>query len=216
MTKPIKWTTEVIKEGVARYLKEEGRLPTSRDFDLMPYLPSARQIQRMYGGLPTLRTLIGLEDIDYTKGDLRRAIASKGYTDGLDAEERLEAILIEKFGEPYVHTQKRYGLHLKNRYDFFVYCKEECFAVDVFTTGRPEYISINIRHKINKYKSIGPFTIYFVVAGEHTEINIDKAIKSLKILETLPNVAVRSEQAFLQEIAKREALELPISFKSSI
>lgn len=215
MSKPIKWTTALIKQGIEQFLKENGRLPIAKDFDLNANLPSARQIQRNYGGLPALRSLIGLEQLDYTKGDLRREIASKGYADGLSAEEKLEVILINKFGEPYVHTQKRYGLHLKNRYDFFVYHQNGCFAVDVFATGRPEYIATNIRHKINKYKSIGPFPIYFVVAGNYTTSDIEKAAQSIVQLKTMPNVKIVSEEKFLSIILQQGRLTLPDHFKSS-
>lgn len=210
-----RWTVEVIKEGIEKFQKETGHLPTARDFDAVEYLPSARQIQRLHGGLPALRLTLGIDQLDYTKGDLRRAIAKKGYSDGLSAEERLEVLLVKKFGEPYVHTQKRYGMHLKNRYDFFVYCKNECFAVDVFMTGRPEYIATNIRHKISKYKELGPFKIYFVAAGEFNEDDITRAIKSLPILNNLQNIVIASEEQFLREVAEREPLEIPSYFQSS-
>ena len=60
MTKKSIWTVERITEGINRFINEERREPTARDFDLSPYLPSARQIQRAYGGLPAFRKLINL------------------------------------------------------------------------------------------------------------------------------------------------------------
>lgn len=215
MTRQSIWTQEVIKKGIERFILENSRPPTARDFDNCQYLPSARQIQRTYGGLPALRSLLGLEQLDFTKGDLRREIALKGYNDGLTAEENLELLLVAHFGEPYVHTQKRYGVHTKNRYDFFVYCRGECFAVDVFTTGRAEYIGTNIRHKIAKYQELGTFAIYFVAAGTYDDLSIQKAIKSLPSLISSPNIKVVSEEQFLKEMYRKEPLRIPDHFTSS-
>lgn len=68
----VRWTLEVIREGINRYKEENGRLPTAWDFDRCDYLPSARQIQRSLGGLEKLRTDLGLDELNYTKGSLRQ------------------------------------------------------------------------------------------------------------------------------------------------
>ena len=51
------WTTERIKDGFERFRKENGRLPIASEIDSLEYLPSARQIQRKFGGLEKLREL---------------------------------------------------------------------------------------------------------------------------------------------------------------
>lgn len=132
----IKWTLEKIQSGIDRFRQENEILPTAYDFDRTPYLPSARQIQRAYGGLEALRTLLGYDELNYTKGLLRRTRSIAGYTDGTSAEDALELILINHFKEPYVHTQKRYFKDHRNRYDFFIYYKDGYLGVDIFTTSR--------------------------------------------------------------------------------
>ena len=216
MTKKSIWTVERITEGINRFINEERREPTARDFDLSPYLPSARQIQRAYGGVPAFRKLINLENTDYTRGALRKSIATKGYSDGLAAEEALEVLLTRRYGEPYVHTQKRYGEHKKNRYDFFIYHKDGYFAVDIFTTNRPAYIATNVRHKIAKYKELpSSLTVYFVVNGNYTDDDIALAARALPTLKLYPNMHILTVQGLLEAIDHLEPLAIPPGFRSS-
>ncbi|MEO5499019.1 MAG: hypothetical protein ABIR46_00800, partial [Candidatus Saccharimonadales bacterium] len=163
-----RWNLEVIKQGIDAYREEFGYFPTAFDFDKCSYLPSARQVQRSFGGLESLRTQLGYKELNYTKGALRRSRSIAGFTNGTLAEDELEKLLIEFFGEPYVHTQKRYYKDHKNRYDFFIYYQEGYLGVDIFTTSRIEYIGPNLRHKITKYRNVPQSTpIIFVVASEN-------------------------------------------------
>ena len=146
------WDPVKIKSGIDEFIAKHGVMPTSSDFINSNHLPSARQIQRTYGGLSNLRKQLGYKEHDFTKGKLRKEIAREGNMRGLTAEDAFEPILISKFGEPFVHVQKRYYKGSKNRYDFFVYAKNHTFGVDVFTTKRLEYVTNNVRHKISRYK----------------------------------------------------------------
>lgn len=133
------WTIDVIKEGIEHFYQEHNRYPTAIDFDAVPYLPSARQIQRKFGGMENLRTTLGYKELNYTKGDLRRTAYDNFSTRSLSAEDRLEVALIDHFGELYVHTQKRYYRLMKNRWDFFVYYKEG--LVLIFLVRRAHHTS---------------------------------------------------------------------------
>ena len=53
------WTTEKIKEGFDRFIKENGRLPKSIEIDELEYLPSRKLIERNFGGLEKLRGELG-------------------------------------------------------------------------------------------------------------------------------------------------------------
>ncbi len=114
----IKWTESIIRAGVERFIIEEGRPPTAVDFDGTPYLPSSRQVQRAFGGLAALRQQLGYVDLDFTKGQLRGEIAVRAGKRGMAAENVLEPILVAKFGEAYVHTQKH---RLLARFPFISY-----------------------------------------------------------------------------------------------
>jgi hypothetical protein len=214
----VKWTLEKIKEGVDRYLLENDRLPTAWDYDKCPYLPSARQVQRAFGGLEALRGKLGYKELNYTKGTLRKVISKEGSVRGLEAEDYLEPILIKHFGEPYVHTQKRYYKKLKNRYDFFVYHLDGRFGIDVFTTQRHEYIGPNIRHKLKKYKEVpNDIPLYFVVVSDALTVGqIEKGTATARELSLYDNIKVVHLTSFLEQLPTFKALDLPRGFKSAI
>lgn len=210
------WTLETIKHGIDRFTIEYHHPPTAHDFDICPYLPSARQMQRAYGGLESLRLQLGYEELNYTKGALRRSRSLSGHIDGIHAEDLLEARLIQKFGELYVHTQKRYYIDHKNRYDFFVYYYGGYFAVDIFTTSRPSYIGTNIRHKIPKYINVPSTTpIFFVVAGNTvTARDVKERTDTIRGLHALTNVTVILLTDFEKYIETLKPLEYPTGFRS--
>jgi hypothetical protein len=209
-----RWTAEAIKDGIDKFVAANGRMPTARDFDEFTDLPSARQVQRAFGGLVKLRERLGYEEIDFTKGELRKAIAISANKRGITAEDYFEPVLIEKFGEPYVHVQKRYYKGSKNRYDFLVYAKDRVFGIDIFTTDRAIYIEKNIRHKISRYKNApAALDIYFVLVGEEfNAADVDKARQSVRELARYPNMHAIHEAEFLLLIESFGALDMPPGF----
>ena len=196
------WTIDSIEQGIMRYQQETGHYPNATDFDECPYLPSARQIQRKFGGMEKLGERLGIAEINYTKGNLRRAIYDNFSERSLDAEDKLEMALIAYFGEPYVHTQKRYYRLMKNRWDFFVYCQDGHFGIDIFSTARQAYIMNNIRHKLPKYADVpSSMPIYFVVdAPTLSDIEIGQVVSSSLLLQQYPNIHIISFPAFLRDI----------------
>lgn len=214
----IRWTLENIKEGIERFAAEHNRFPTARDFDSYKLLPSARQVQRSFGGLESLRLALGLKELNYTKGKLRSTIATDAGTRGVAAEEALEIILIEHFGEPFVHTQKRYIRGGKSRYDFFVYAEGISFGVDVFVTERKDYIATNVRHKLSKYSQVEKtIPIYFVLAGDgFIEADIARATDSITLLKDCPNIHLILLADFIIYMKSIRPLSLPDGYRSIV
>jgi hypothetical protein len=208
------WDLVTIKSGIDNFIANYGKMPTANDFSNANNLPSARQVQRMYGGLENLRKELGYKEHNFTKGELRKKIATDANIRGLDAEDAFEPILIEKFGEPYVHVQKRYYKGSKNRYDFFVYAKNRAFGIDIFTTSRSSYIVNNIRHKILRYKNAPKeLSIYFVLVGDkYSSTEVKKACDSIVELASYPNMAVLNEGDFISLIEAFEPLGIPGNF----
>ncbi|MDB5182219.1 MAG: hypothetical protein JWO47_3 [Candidatus Saccharibacteria bacterium] len=208
------WNEEKIKAGIENFRREFGRIPTSRDFDEVTYLPSARQVQRAYGGLVTLRKTLGYDDTDFTRGDLRKLIATNSNKRGLSAEDDFEPLLVAKFGEPFVHVQKRYYKGSKNRYDFLVYAKNAVCGIDIFATDRSFYIEKNLRHKILRYKNApSSLDIYFVLMGsEYTPEDVKKAAGSISELSKYSNMKPVHESEFFEIISQYEPLEIPDKF----
>ncbi|MCA9342635.1 hypothetical protein KC950_01320 [Candidatus Saccharibacteria bacterium] len=49
------WTKDELRAGFEKFKNINGRYPTSHEIDSFPYLPSARSIQRTFGGLVEIR-----------------------------------------------------------------------------------------------------------------------------------------------------------------
>lgn len=210
------WTLETIRSGIEHYYSEHRHYPVAYDFDECPYLPSSRQVQRKFGGLESLRLTLGLTEANYTKGDLRRTVYDGFSPRALAAEDRLEIALITHFGEPYVHTQKRYYHLMKNRWDFFVYCKNGYFGIDIFSTSRKANIMNNIRHKLLKYADVPSSTpIFFIIdAPTLTEADVQQAIKDSAALKRCPNITVQLLETFLTSTIRQfTPLDLPSDVK---
>lgn len=182
--RPLVWTIDTIKIGIDRFYQEQGRYPTAIDFDSVEYLPSARQIQRKFGGMEKLRSDLNISELNYTKGALRQSAYNEFAQRSISAEDDLEIALVEHFGELFVHTQKRYYKLMKNRWDFFVYHHGGYLGIDVFSTNRASYIMRNINHKLKKYADVPPtIPIYFVVDINATDAEIKHQIIQSKQLK---------------------------------
>lgn len=177
------WTIEKIKEAIDRFYEANGRYPVADDFEDCDYLPSARQIQRRFGGLPSLRKALGHSTSDFSRGDNRTAVAKNINSRAQHSEKEMEQFLISFFGKHFVHEQKLYG-EGKNRFDFYVYAKGAEFGIDVFFARdlRTYKRIINIKEK--KYNKT-PVDVYLVNVSPaiigRTDLNLLESNKKSKL-----------------------------------
>lgn len=157
------WTLDKMREGFENFFKEYGHYPTSPEIDKFPGLPSSRNIQRYYGGLPNLRKLLELEVTDYSLGGYRKKWAKIYTKEAVASEKEVRKFLDERYGEICIHEEKRYG-DGKSAMDFFIYAKVN-FGIDVFKTSSYKNLAKNVNIKLHKYKDF-PFFLYFVVVGK--------------------------------------------------
>ncbi|OGE14032.1 hypothetical protein A3F00_02735 [Candidatus Daviesbacteria bacterium RIFCSPHIGHO2_12_FULL_37_11] len=101
------WKLQDLKEGIDRFYRENGRFPTVSDLDNIEYLPSSRWIQLKFGGMVKVRKELDYKDYHLGSGKYRTEIASQVNKIGLEFEHKIEKFLVNKFGEPFVHIQKR-------------------------------------------------------------------------------------------------------------
>lgn len=164
------WTIEKIKEGFDKFYNLYGHYPTDYEINDFQYLPTPRQIQRKYGGLVSLRKILGLPISHYGTGKERSGIATESNKRGKQCEIEIYEILKKNFGEKFVHIEKPINIYdTKNRYDFYVYAKPENFAIDVLSTEGDIRSLIKIMNiKENKYRTLdaGNVELYFIYFGE--------------------------------------------------
>jgi len=202
------WTLEKVKEGFAKFYADFGRYPTSNEVDDFDYLPSARQIQRNWGGLIPLRKQIGLDIESYGSGEARSKIAlninDRGRKLGIIVRDYLQ----EKFGEPFVHIERPVHMNSKDRFDFYVYAKPKNFAIDVFGTTDIRCLIKVMNMKESRYKKDnilknGEF-LYFIYFSEYElREDIEKWIIRKKN-KFLPNWKLINFNSFKKDIESLE------------
>lgn len=176
MSDKITWTLDKIKAGFDRFFELYQRYPTSYDVDNFDFLPSSRQIQRKYGGLPNLRKMLQLEVENYTKGQSRSDKVSEINKRGRQYENIVFNLLKGYFNEVFIHVEKPTSklapiYDSKDRYNFYVYAKPSNFAIDVFEASNTRGLINIVNIKEKKYNKISTNEkLYLIYFSE----NIDK------------------------------------------
>lgn len=166
MPQKIKWTLEKIKKGFESFYKKFSRYPTATEIDNWPELPTSRQIQRKFGGLPTLREKLKLHGpYDFTKGEYSSKRASMISKRSNLQEKVVYTYLVDKFGEPFVHREYLFNSDRRTRTDFYVFCdNNERFSVDVFYPNSIRNLTNCLNIKLKGYKELEiSYPIIFLV-----------------------------------------------------
>ena len=177
---------ENLKSGFEKYFLENGHYPSVAEVDACAYLPSSRQIQRIFkGGVKELRKILGIELTDLRTGMQRSRKVKEIGERGIRHEIIVQKILISKFGEMYVHEQKPFADY-SGRFDFVVYCKQMKFGIDVFFANDKRSFTGCLNNKIRVYKN-SPFLILLVHVNDKlsNEFDITNFIANKK--NTLPS-----------------------------
>lgn len=200
------WKLEDLKNGIDRFYQEYGRFPTVSDLDNIDYLPSSRWIQMKFGGMVKVRKDLGYTDSHLGIGKYRSGIAQQINKAGLDFEHEIEKILVYKFGEQFVHVQKRVG-NTRERLDFYIYSSSGNFGVDVTNvTGHFRNVQTNTNVKVAKYKNLS-LKLLIVVNGDFQQDRIDDWL--LNRIKPLPtNWRILTKNNFVSEINKFKPLSI--------
>lgn len=176
-----KWSLEKIKAGFEAYRKEHGRYPTSHEIDAYYGLPSSRQIQRRFGGLPALRAKLQLAGPqDFTKGDYSTQRAKTIGKRALTTEQAVYTYLVGRFGKPFVHREFLFNDDRRMRTDFFVYCKAEKnndgFLIDIFFPKDKYNLTGCLNSKMRTYSDATALTYPIIFLMMNPDIG-DEEIK---------------------------------------
>jgi hypothetical protein len=134
---------------------------------------------------------------------------------GNNAEQELYIWLVEKFGEPFVHSEKEYG-DVRNRADFLVYAEGLTLGIDVFATNTLQTLRKNVDIKARKYVRFpGHLPLLFIAWGEEfAQSDVNRVCATH--LKSLPNLRVMSAKAALKKLENLTALVTPQGFKPMI
>lgn len=156
------WTDARLKAGFDQFLAENHRLPRAHEIDDLTNLPSARTIQKYYGGLRTLRQRLGYEETDFGCGTQRSVVTQLVGVRGRQLEQELESQLHERFGSSCVQTEKIFLD--RSRVDFYVVTNTGAFGVDIFFPATIRTMQNIINIKMKKYQFFNE-PLYLVVAN---------------------------------------------------
>lgn len=202
-----KWTDRSIKDGFNKYFAENDNYPTSDELTLVDYLPSARQIQRIYGGIPQLRTKLGLEIVDYTKGATRSKLSSVINSRGNELELEMEKKLVAIFGKCFVHSERKIFNTGKSRFDFYLFTKQGEIGIDVFYASSFSLLKRIINLKQMKYKGYSVTALYFVCGNKDIDQErINKFVQG-KMNQLAGNIKVLAYKDFLMEVKSFKPLK---------
>lgn len=201
MTSKQKWTLEKIQAGIEHYKNLYGKYPSILDFNKVDFLPTARMVQRNFGGIVKLREKLNIDSAsDYTKGEHRSSIARNTYARAVDYEEAFYNFLINKIPEVQVHEHKilRPG---RVCCDFFVYTTDtRGVAIDLFYAQDLYSLGGVVNIKLKRYAQITYKTFFILVGNNNISMEeIERLLENRKAL--LPkHIRVVTESFFKEKV----------------
>lgn len=179
-----------VTKAVEAFFTKNNRYPTVNDFHHRNNLPSARSIQRCFGGgLTRLRELLNLPlDMRKNREESIRKQQERNYY----SESKMENFLVSVFGRQFVHKQSTIVDNTEHRADFKVFFDGGDFVVDVFTPQDKHSLSGCLNWKQRKHGLIGGPKVYFVnmnpdITDTVVTSIIENKIKKLSALQVLMN-----------------------------
>lgn len=190
------------KAAFERYKQEFGDYPGAQDCDKCSYLPTARTIQRNFGGLINLKKSLGLDETDYRTGTRRITVAAEAMSKSYGSVMEAYQMLCGGFEPVQVH---RDDFYLDNglsgaRSDFGVYLNitigAEKIFIDVFYPANTKTMAGCINWKLSKIPEKVAERIYLVCMNPSIEQDIIDSMKSRKINKVRDNIFIISFATF--------------------
>ncbi len=148
------WTIEELSAGLQKFFEENKKYPTATEVDIYKFLPSARSIERKFGGLVALRKKLKLNSqSDFRNG---KHSSNRAYLINKRAHSTESVVyeyLLKRFGKEFVHREYLFIDDKRTRADFFVYDKNGGFCVDVFYPSNRHNLAGCLNSKLDKYLS---------------------------------------------------------------
>jgi hypothetical protein len=209
--KQIPWKLEELSAGLEKFYEENGRYPTAPEVDVYPYLPSARSIERRFGGMIGLRQTLNLD----SQTDFRRGKHSSDRAHLINArahktEQKVYEYLIGKFGREFVHREYFFLDDKRTRADFFVYDRQGGFCLDVFYPANRRNVSGCLNSKLNKYNSeqMKKYPVIFLQMNDEISQGILDDLKENKTKNLGREQHLMGWEAFEDFCHSRKALKL--------
>ncbi|MAG12590.1 hypothetical protein CL630_02135 [bacterium] len=174
------WQIKDLKRGFEKFYEIHGHYPASHEIDTFEHLPSSRSIQRKFGGLVRIREELGLS----TSFDLRAGEHSSKRAKEINArahkiEKEIHDYLVGIFGIEFVHREHFFTDDRRTRTDFFVYCENGNFSVDVFFPKNKRNLTGCLNSKMRTYKNISMLQYPVIFLQMNSEMSDEEVCETL-------------------------------------
>lgn len=205
------WNIEELKAGLEDFFNKNGRYPTAPEVDAYQYLPSARSIERSFGGLVELRKKLDLDtQADLREGAHSSARAYKINARSHDVEQIVYSFLKERFGKQFVHREYFFLDDKRTRADFFVYDKASGFCVDVFYPSDKRNLTGCLNSKLAKYQGpqMNQYPVIFLQMNMELDQELLDAVSKNKKNKLLAGHQLFTWESFVEFCSGREPLQI--------
>ncbi|MFZ2303392.1 MAG: hypothetical protein WAV98_01210 [Minisyncoccia bacterium] len=205
------WKLLELKAGLENFYTKNGRYPTAPEVDAHPYLPSARSIERNFGGLVELRKTLGLD----TQSDFREGTHSSKRARTISVrsrrvEQEVAEYLKKRFKRDSVHHRHSFFDDKRTRVDFFVNDKLGGFCVEVLCPLDRRNLIGCLNSKLAKYQSpqLNQHQVIFLQMNKGLDqALLDSVIKNKKN-KPLAGHHLYSWDSFVKFCEKRNQLKI--------
>lgn len=205
------WKLGELRAGLENFNAKNGRYPTASEVNAYLYLPSARTIERSFGGLVELRKTLGLNSqVDFREGAHSSARAIKINTRAHHVEQEVYAFLEKCFGRQFVHREYFFLDDKRTRADFFVYDKASGFCVDVFYPSDKRNLIGCLNNKLAKYQGsqMNQYPVIFLQMNKELNQELLNAVINNKKKKLLAGHYLFAWDSFTDFCAKRKPLKI--------
>jgi len=204
------WTLKKVKSGIDSFYSKHNRYPVSRDFDLDPDLPSARHVQRIFGGLVSLRKKLKIvSEKDFSKGSYSSTRAQKIKEQSTKTSRALLSIL-QKYA-PYALIEVKVPIKTyRSTFDFKLGNEAQNCVVEHVNPRDDRTLIECIENKLRKIANIEPNPKKVFIVIMNTKINQGK-IEQMKKRRTKPfnekAIEIHSLESFIQRLEKARSVQ---------
>lgn len=204
------WTIENIASGFEHFYKLNKKYPTAQEIDNFEFLPSARSIQRKFGGVVAIRKYLDLSgQHDLTKGEHSSKRAFKINKRAHNTEKEVYRYLVNRFGTHFVHREYFILDDKRTKIDFFVYYKGGEFAVDIFYPESRHNLIGCLNSKMRKYNNefMSQNPVIFLQMNNEIDLLQLESITRNKKNKLKNNQYLMNMEGFKAFCAKKEPLK---------
>ncbi len=201
------WKLEELKAGLENFNTKHGHYPTAPEIDAYSYLPSARTIERKFGGVIGLRKALRLD----TQSDMRKGAHSSKRASIINVraykvKQEVYTYLQKLFGGQYVQREYFFLDDKRTRADFFVHDSSNSFCVDVFYPSDRRNLTGCLNSKLSKYQGLqmNQYPVIFLQMNKDLGQNILDAVIKNKTKKLLTGHRLFSWDSFIEFCSKRK------------